>query len=122
MLEFLKNLFRSSKFELKISSHSQYYFILKASNGEIILTSEFYKNKQGALNGVESVKRNSINKSNYENRISTNGQRYFVLKANNNKIIGISELYNSMQNMEKGIKSVTKFAKNAKIEEFKSEK
>jgi uncharacterized protein YegP (UPF0339 family) len=115
MLEFLKDIFRSSKFELKTSSHDQYYFVLKTSNGEIILTSEFYKNKQGAMNGIESVKKNSIDRSKYENRISTNGQRYFVLKANNNKIIGISELYNSIQNMEKGIKSVTKFAKNAKI-------
>lgn len=117
MLEFLKNIFHSAKFELKIASHNQYYFVLKAPNGETILTSEFYKNKQGALNGIESVRKNSTVKSNYENRISSNGQRYFVLKANNNKIIGISELYNSFQNMEKGIKSIIKFAKNAKIKE-----
>ena len=115
MLEFLKNIFRSAKFEIKIASHNQYYFVLKAPNGEIILTSEFYKYKHGALKGIESVKVNSINKLNYENRISTSDQRYFVLKALNNKIIGISELYSSIQNMEKGIRSVTKFAKIAKI-------
>jgi uncharacterized protein YegP (UPF0339 family) len=117
MLEFLKNIFRSPKFELKASSHNQYYFVLKAPNGEIILTSEFYKNKQGALNGIDSVRRNSTVRTNYENRIASNGQRYFVLKANNNKIIGISELYTSFQNMEKGINSVVKFSKNAKIKE-----
>lgn len=117
MLEFLKNIFRSAKFEIKLASHNQYYFVLKAPNGEVILTSEFYKNKQGVLNGIESVKKNSINRLSYENRLSSSGQRYFVLKALNNKIIGISELYSSMQNMEKGIKSVTKFAKNAKIKE-----
>ena len=34
-------------------------FRLKAKNGEIIATSEGYKKKASALNGIESIKRNA---------------------------------------------------------------
>lgn len=36
-----------------------YYFILCASNGEPIATSEMYASKQGAQNGIRSVKENA---------------------------------------------------------------
>lgn len=34
-------------------------FRLKAKNGEIIATSEGYKKKASALNGIESIKKNA---------------------------------------------------------------
>ena len=34
-------------------------FDLKATNGEVIATSEGYKAKAGCLNGIDSVKRNA---------------------------------------------------------------
>ena len=49
----------SAKFEIKKSKDEQYYFILKASNGEVIATSEMYKKKAGAENGIQSVKTNA---------------------------------------------------------------
>ena len=48
----------AGKFVLK-KSGTQYMFNLKAGNGEIIATSERYATKQGALNGIESVKKNA---------------------------------------------------------------
>ena len=45
----------AGKFVLK-KSGAQFMFNLKASNGEVIATSERYTTKQGALNGIESVK------------------------------------------------------------------
>ncbi|WP_305842746.1 YegP family protein [Photobacterium leiognathi] len=39
-------------------SEQRYYFVLKASNGEIIATSEMYKTKQAAENGIRSVQLN----------------------------------------------------------------
>ena len=47
------------KFELKKTSNGQYRFNLKAGNGEIIATSESYKSKSSAMNGIESVKKNA---------------------------------------------------------------
>ena len=49
-------------YELKKSettlSDQRYYFVLKASNGEVIATSEMYKTKQGAENGILSIQKN----------------------------------------------------------------
>jgi uncharacterized protein YegP (UPF0339 family) len=44
---------------LKKTGADKYHFVLKASNGEIIATSESYTTKAGAKNGIESVKSNA---------------------------------------------------------------
>ena len=49
----------ASHFELKNAANGQFMFNLKAGNGEIILTSETYKSKESALNGIESVRKNA---------------------------------------------------------------
>lgn len=46
------------KFEV-YKSKGQWYFRLKAGNGEIIAQSEGYKTKQGAMKGVASVQLNA---------------------------------------------------------------
>lgn len=45
------------KFEIFKGSNGQYYFRLKAENGEIIAQSEGYTSKQGAQNGIAAVRR-----------------------------------------------------------------
>ena len=47
------------KFIIKKSSDNQFYFNLKAGNGEIIATSERYTTKSSCKNGIESVKENA---------------------------------------------------------------
>ena len=49
----------AGKFVLTKGKSGQYHFNLKAGNGEIIATSESYKSKAAALNGIESVKKNA---------------------------------------------------------------
>lgn len=46
------------KFELYQDKAGEYRFRLKARNGKIVGTSEGYANKAGALNGIESVRKN----------------------------------------------------------------
>ncbi len=46
-----------AKFVVFKGSNGQYYWHLKAPNGEIICQSEGYTSKQGALNGVDACKR-----------------------------------------------------------------
>jgi uncharacterized protein len=48
-----------SKFERKTSSNDKPYFNLKASNGQIIGTSEMYESEAARDNGIESVKSNA---------------------------------------------------------------
>jgi uncharacterized protein YegP (UPF0339 family) len=46
-------------FVIERNANGQYYFVLKAANGERIAQSEIYNTKAAALNGVESVKANA---------------------------------------------------------------
>lgn len=47
------------KFELYTDKAGEFRFRLKASNGEIILSSEGYSTKSGCKNGIESVIKNA---------------------------------------------------------------
>lgn len=50
-----------SKYDKRTSTNWKYYFNLKASNGQIIGTSEMYESSSGRDNGIESVKSNAPN-------------------------------------------------------------
>ena len=93
-------------FELKRSGTSGYMFNLKAGNHEIILTSEIYASKEGAMNGITSVQNNSPTDDSYERKIAKDDSAYFVLKATNGQTIGKSEMYSSESARDKGIESV----------------
>src|SRR3977135_437482 len=47
-------------FDRKISTNGKPYFNLKATNGQVIGTSEMYESKDSMENGIDSVKRNAI--------------------------------------------------------------
>lgn len=108
----------AAKFEVKKSSNDQFYFRLKASNGEPILASEMYQSKAGAENGIQSVKTNAPVDSRYERKTASNNQPYFVLKAANGEPIGRSETYSSNAAMENGIESVKTNAPGAPVEDL----
>lgn len=105
----------AAKFEVLKSTNGQFFFRLKAGNGEIILASEMYSAKDGAVNGIESVKTNAADDGRFERKTSTAGQPYFVLKAANGQTIGRSEMYSSAAAMEKGIVSVKTNAPTAAV-------
>ena len=44
-------------YELKVAKDGQFMFNLKAANGQVILTSELYKTKASAENGIASVQK-----------------------------------------------------------------
>ncbi len=108
----------AGKFELKKAKDGQFMFNLKAANGQVILTSERYKTKPSAENGIESVRKNSIRKGAFEVRDNAKGEPYFILKATNGQEVGRSEYYSSKASMENGIESVKKNAPEAKIEDL----
>jgi len=105
------------KFVIKTGSNGQYYFSLKADNGQKILASEGYTTKASCQNGIDSVKANAKADSNYERKNSSNGKYYFNLKASNGQIIGTSEMYESSSGRDNGIESVKSNAPGAKVEE-----
>lgn len=47
------------KFEVYADKSGEFRFRLKATNGEVIATSEGYASKASCMNGIESVKKNA---------------------------------------------------------------
>lgn len=109
----------AGKFEVYKSEKSDdYYFRLKAGNGEVILTSQGYSDKSGAKNGVESVKKNGADEGNFECKESSNGKFYFNLKAKNGQIIGSSQMYKSESGRDNGVGAVGRAADDANLVEL----
>lgn len=93
-------------FELSKSKDDQFHFVLKAGNAETILTSELYKTRSSAENGIASVQSNCGSDDSYEKKDSSNGKFFFNLKAANHQVIGSSQMYATAQSRDGGIDSV----------------
>lgn len=107
----------AAKFEI-FASKDQFYFHLRAAQGEIILRSEGYTSKQGAQNGIEAVKSAAPYDSQYAKYSSPT--IYFTLQAlGNNRVIGTSsETYSTITARDKGIASVKANAPGAKVDDL----
>lgn len=107
-------------------------FDLKATNGQVIATSEVYDSKAACLKGVESVQKNapiakvedqtsagseSLTNPKFELFADKSGQFRFRLTARNGQIIAVSEPYTTKAACENGIASVQKNAPEAEIVE-----
>ncbi len=105
-----------AKYEIKLTPKGKFMFNLKAGNGEVILTSERYEKRAGAVAGVKSVTKNGPDKANFEVKTAKNGQTYFVLKAKNKETIGKSEMYDQPAGANRGIASVMRNAGAAVVD------
>jgi len=105
----------AGKFEITKAKDGDFHFHLKAGNGQIILTSQMYKEKSSAENGIESVKKHAPDDHNYERKEANNGDPMFNLKAANHQVIGTSQLYKSAESREEGIASVKANAPTADV-------
>ena len=106
-----------AKFSLSKRSNGEFQFNLVAGNGEKILHSEGYTGKDGCLNGIESVRKNSQDDARYAREVAKNGKFYFNLKAANHQIIGTSEMYESEGSRENGIAAVKTAAYSAELDD-----
>lgn len=91
------------KYHVSKASNGQYYWNLRADNGERILQSEMYTTIGAAFNGISSCKENSPHDDRYQRLTSTRQLPYFTLRAKNNQTIGASEEYSSTQARDAGI-------------------
>jgi uncharacterized protein len=107
----------AAQFEVNKNEKGQFQFVLRAANGEKILTSESYTAKASALNGIESVRKNAQVDSSFERKTAKNGQPYFVLASVNGELIGTSETYSSDAAREAGIASVKQNAPSAPVDD-----
>lgn len=123
------------KFIIRQAKDGSYMFNLKASNGEIIATSDMYSSLEKCKKGIASIQNNApianIEDSTVEGEVEVKinpkfemyrdkgGEFRFRLKAKNGSIIAKSQGYSSKTNCKNGIESVKK---NAATEEIISEK
>ncbi|WP_310991776.1 YegP family protein [Aequorivita marina] len=103
-------------FELK-KSGDKFHFVLKAGNGQVILSSQMYASKASALNGIESVQKNCGDDANFEMKTAKNGKFHFNIKSTNGQIIGSSQMYSAESGAKNGIESIQKNAPGASVEE-----
>ena len=107
-------------------------FDLKATNGQVIATSEVYTTEAACRNGIESVMKNApianvedqtvenfeaVTHPKFEMYEDKAGEFRFRLKARNGEIIATSEGYKTKANCENGIDSVKKNAPEAEVVE-----
>ena len=103
------------KFEITSRKNGEFQFNLKATNGQVILTSQGYKTKANCINGIESVKKNSADEKRFEKKVAADGRPFFNLMATNGQVIGSSQMYANETNMNTGIASVMNNAPEAEI-------
>lgn len=96
----------AAKFETFKGLDGKYYFHVKALNGEIVLQSQAYASKTGATSGIASVQTNGISAARYTVLPAADGKYYFVLKATNGQVIGLSEMYASKSNAQRAVDSI----------------
>lgn len=119
------------KFVIK-ETKSGVKFDLKASNGEVIATSEVYASMAACKNGIESVKKNApaaavedqtkegfaVEKNpKFEIYTDKAGEFRFRLKASNGQIIATGEGYKALASCKNGVESVKKNAPEAETVE-----
>ena len=111
------------KFVLKQTA-TGFKFDLKATNGQVIATSEVYTTEAACKNGIESVKNNcvggvedqtvenfeTVKHPKFEVYTDKAGEFRFRLKATNGQIIATGEGYKSKSGCMNGIESVKKNA------------
>ena len=56
----MKNATEVKRFESKVAKNGKFHFNLKASNGQVIGSSEMYDSQGTCENGIESVKKNVV--------------------------------------------------------------
>lgn len=130
--------FKMGKFVIK-EAKTGVKFNLKAGNGEIIATSQVYKDEVSCRKGIASVAKNApiapiedqtvegfeVQKHpKFEVYKDKAGEFRFRLKATNGQIIAVGEGYKALASCKKGIESIKKNAPDAPIvvEEAKEEK
>ena len=107
-------------------------FDLKATNGQVIATSEVYASAASCKKGIASVAKNApvanfedqtaegyaVQKNpKFEMYLDKKGEYRFRLKATNGQIIAVSEGYTTEKNCLNGIESVRKNAVDAPVVE-----
>ncbi|AII50834.1 YegP family protein [Hymenobacter sp. APR13] len=97
-------------------SSGQYWYRLRADNGEIVQSGEGYTTKTSCRHGIRSVQAN-CQPHRFESYFAS-GQYGFNHVAANGEIIGRSEKYTTAQSRDHGLHVVLQAAPSAQVEDL----
>ncbi len=102
-------------FQISLTS-GQYWYHLRADNGEIVQSGEGYTTKASCENGIRSVQANC--QPNRFDSFFAAGQYGFNHVAANGEIIGRSEKYTTAHARDHGLQVVLREAPEARVQDL----
>lgn len=97
----------SGKLAFWQATDGQWHFHLKSGNGAILLTSEAYTSRTGAINGALSVLENGVDPAMYSVNKTATGYNLH-LKAGNGESIAFSQVYSTKSSATRAVTSSVK--------------
>ena len=97
----------AGKLEFWKATDGQWHFHLKSGNGAILVTSEAYTSRTGAIRGALSVLDNGVDPAQYAVNKTATGYNLH-LEAGNGESIAFSQVYSTKSNATRAIKSTVK--------------
>lgn len=94
------------KFIIRTGKHHQFFFDLKAENGDVLITSEAFHTKAACNTVIESLKAVAKDDNKYERMKAATEHYYFIIKGGNGKQIAKSVLFPTPADRNAAIKSV----------------
>lgn len=104
----------NGKYVISVDENEEYTWALKASNGEVLVDTEGYSSKNGALNGIQCFKDNVLTSTFYCSK-DKNGTYQFKMYSKSGRVIAIGESYDNKNRVQSVVKSVLSFYENAEI-------
>lgn len=103
------------KWVITHKADKEYIVVLKASNGQLVLTSESYVTIKSAEQGIATIKKN-VHLGNFQIYNDKKDNYYYKLKDSSNRLLCIGEIYDTRKRCESAIESVKKFAEKSQIQ------
>ncbi len=117
-------------FVVKKSKNDGFVFNLKATNGQVIATSQIYDTEAGCMNGIESVTKNAavapiedqtkegfetLKHPKFQVYVDKSGEFRFRLTATNGQIIVTGQAYKHKADVLNGCDSIKRNVNDAKV-------
>ena len=106
----------ATTFTLTKTSEGRFVFTFKTHDGQVLLTSYRYADKDSALRAISAARSCSRRKESFEILTEEDGQIYFVLKNAREEVLGESQMYPDKESARKVTALMMGKARGARLE------
>ena len=108
----------ATTFTLTRTGEGRFVFTFKTHDGEVLLTSYRYADKEDALRAINAARSCARRKESFEILTEEDGQRYFVLKNSREEVLGESQMYPDEESARKVTALMMGKARGARLEDL----